>query len=85
MDVINETEQRILPCRGGHQTEHCEPDEKAIGPRARAQAERCRDRVLLRLRQSFAPVWQNPIPQEAFAFMLEEEAVETLTVEDLAG
>jgi ribonuclease HII len=36
-------------------------------------------------RQSFAPVWQNPIPQEAFAFMLEEEAVETVTVEDLAG
>jgi ribonuclease HII len=26
-------------------------------------------------RQSFAPVWQNPVPQEAFAFM-EEEWVE---------
>ena len=25
-------------------------------------------------RQSFAPVWQNPVPQEAFAFMLEDEA-----------
>lgn len=24
-------------------------------------------------RQSFAPVWQNPIPQEAFAFMTEED------------
>lgn len=24
-------------------------------------------------RQSFAPVWQNPVPQEAFAFMQEEE------------
>ena len=24
-------------------------------------------------RQSFAPVWQNPVPQEAFAFMTEEE------------
>lgn len=24
-------------------------------------------------RQSFAPVWQNPIPQEAFAFMTEDE------------
>lgn len=40
-------------------------------------------------RQSFAPVWQNPVPQEAFAFM-DEEAVEVLaeegvTVEDLAG
>jgi ribonuclease HII len=23
-------------------------------------------------RQSFAPVWQNPVPQEAFAFMREE-------------
>jgi ribonuclease HII len=27
-------------------------------------------------RQSFAPVWQNPVPQEAFAFMLEEDAPE---------
>lgn len=24
-------------------------------------------------RQSFAPVWSNPVPQEAFAFMLEDE------------
>ena len=24
-------------------------------------------------RQSFAPVWQNPVPQEAFAFMNEDE------------
>jgi ribonuclease HII len=24
-------------------------------------------------RQSFAPVWQNPVPQEAFAFMDEDE------------
>jgi len=24
-------------------------------------------------RQSFAPVWQNPVPQEAFAFMQQEE------------
>ena len=24
-------------------------------------------------RQSFAPVWQNPVPQEAFAFMRQEE------------
>ncbi len=31
-------------------------------------------------RQSFAPVWQNPVPQEAFAFIQEEE----LAVEDLA-
>jgi len=35
-------------------------------------------------RQSFAPVWQNPVPQEAFAFMVEEEA-EVLAAEDLAG
>ncbi len=35
-------------------------------------------------RQSFAPVWQNPVPQEAFAFMNEEEADEVST-EDLAG
>ena len=40
-------------------------------------------------RQSFAPVWQNPVPQEAFAFM-DEEAVEVLAAEgvvseDLAG
>jgi len=34
-------------------------------------------------RQSFAPVWQNPVPQEAFAFMNEDE-VEVLAVEDLA-
>ncbi len=27
-------------------------------------------------RQSFAPVWQNPVPQEAFAFMDEDDAVE---------
>jgi ribonuclease HII len=27
-------------------------------------------------RQSFAPVWQNPVPQEAFGFMAEEEMVE---------
>jgi ribonuclease HII len=49
-------------------------------------------------RQSFAPVWQNPVPQEAFAFMNEEEAGElesadvaaevtrdSVTPEDLAG
>ncbi len=35
-------------------------------------------------RQSFAPVWQNPVPQEVFAFMAEDEAVD-LTAEDLAG
>jgi ribonuclease HII len=31
-------------------------------------------------RQSFAPVWQNPVPQEAFAFIDEE----VLAVEDVA-
>jgi ribonuclease HII len=40
-------------------------------------------------RQSFAPVWQNPVPQEAFAFMDEEAAQdaveEALAVEELAG
>ncbi len=36
-------------------------------------------------RQSFAPVWQNPIPQEAFAFMAEDEPVEIVSAEDLAG
>jgi ribonuclease HII len=35
-------------------------------------------------RQSFAPVWQNPVPQEAFAFMNDDEA-EVLAAEDLAG
>jgi ribonuclease HII len=35
-------------------------------------------------RQSFAPVWQNPVPQEAFAFMNEDET-EVLAAEDLAG
>ena len=34
-------------------------------------------------RQSFAPVWQNPVPQEAFAFMNEDE-MEVLAAEDLA-
>jgi len=34
-------------------------------------------------RQSFAPVWQNPVPQEAFAFMNEDE-VEVLAAGDLA-
>jgi len=36
-------------------------------------------------RQSFAPVWQNPVPQEAFAFMREEGLEEDVTTEDLAG
>lgn len=41
-------------------------------------------------RQSFAPVWQNPVPQEAFAFMNEEMQEgafenEMVTAEDLAG
>jgi ribonuclease HII len=37
-------------------------------------------------RQSFAPVWQNPVPQEAFAFMQEdEEAAVAVSAEDLAG
>jgi ribonuclease HII len=27
-------------------------------------------------RQSFAPVWQNPVPQEAFAFMTEDDGQE---------
>lgn len=35
-------------------------------------------------RQSFAPVWQNPVPQEAFAFMA-EDAEEELAAEGLAG
>jgi ribonuclease HII len=35
-------------------------------------------------RRSFAPVWQNPAPQEAFAFM-EDENQEEATPEDLAG
>ena len=35
-------------------------------------------------RQSFAPVWQNPVPQVAFAFMDEEEA-EVLEAEEVAG
>jgi ribonuclease HII len=33
-------------------------------------------------RQSFAPVWQNPVPQEAFAFMQEDD--EDLPAEGLA-
>ena len=40
-------------------------------------------------RQSFAPVWQNPVPQEAFAFMNEDaeevDVMEGLTREGLAG
>jgi ribonuclease HII len=50
-------------------------------------------------RQSFAPVWQNPVPQEAFAFMNEDDmneddapddptgdlTAEDVTAEDLAG
>jgi ribonuclease HII len=40
-------------------------------------------------RQSFAPVWQNPVPQDAFAFMDENSpqaaALEEVTAEDLAG
>jgi hypothetical protein len=35
-------------------------------------------------RQSFAPVWQNPVPQEAFGFMTEDE-VDELSAADLAG
>lgn len=35
-------------------------------------------------RQSFAPVWQNPVPQEAFAFM-EEEVQEDIENEGLAA
>ena len=36
-------------------------------------------------RQSFAPVWQNPVPQDVFAFMSEEEPVEDVSAADLAG
>ena len=36
-------------------------------------------------RQSFAPVWQNPVPQEAFAFMCEDEPLADVSPEDLAG
>jgi len=36
-------------------------------------------------RQSFAPVWQNPVPQEVFAFMAEDEAVEIASMEELTG
>ena len=35
-------------------------------------------------RQSFAPVWQNPVPQEAFAFMT-EDAEEEMVAEGLTG
>jgi ribonuclease HII len=36
-------------------------------------------------RQSFAPVWQNPVPQEAFAFMQEDDETQEFAAEDLAG
>jgi ribonuclease HII len=36
-------------------------------------------------RQSFAPVWQNPVPQEAFAFMQEDDETQEFATEDLAG
>lgn len=36
-------------------------------------------------RQSFAPVWQNPVPQEVFGFMSEREPVDEVSAEDLAG
>ena len=36
-------------------------------------------------RQSFAPVWQNPVPQEAFGFMSEDEPVDGVSAEDLLG
>jgi ribonuclease HII len=40
-------------------------------------------------RQSFAPVWQNPVPQEAFAFMDDEIAeiadAGEVVPEDLVG
>ena len=36
-------------------------------------------------RQSFAPVWQNPVPQEAFAFMNEDNVPEESAAEDLAA
>jgi ribonuclease HII len=35
-------------------------------------------------RQSFAPVWQNPVPQESFGFM-QEEGVEDVSPTDLAS
>jgi len=35
-------------------------------------------------RQSFAPVWQNPVPQEAFAFMEEDAENEEVAAGDLA-
>jgi ribonuclease HII len=35
-------------------------------------------------RQSFAPVWQNPVPQEAFGFMA-EGVQDEISPEDLAG
>lgn len=36
-------------------------------------------------RQSFAPVWQNPVPQEAFAFMQEDDETQEFAADDLAG
>ena len=33
-------------------------------------------------RQSFAPVWQNPVPQEAFAFMSEEEEADAALIDE---
>jgi len=36
-------------------------------------------------RQSFAPVWQNPVRQEAFGFMTEEEPVDEVSAANLAS
>jgi ribonuclease HII len=36
-------------------------------------------------RQSFAPVWQNPVPQEAFGFMTEDEPVDEVSIGNQAG
>jgi len=36
-------------------------------------------------RQSFAPVWNAPVPQEVLTFMLEEQAAEEAILEEVAG
>ena len=55
LDVIDQAEQRLLLRRVGEQAEHGQPDEKSIGLRARAQAERGRERVTLWRRQPPEP------------------------------
>jgi hypothetical protein len=57
--VVDQAEKRLLVGHVGKKIQEREPDQKAIGPSARGQAERGTERITLRRRQPVETIQQR--------------------------